>query len=48
MTPKNRICLWFNMDAHEAARFYAATFPEQRSHRRAQGARRLPRRQEGR
>ena len=28
MTPKNRICLWFNMDAHEAARFYAATFPD--------------------
>ncbi len=27
MTPKNTICLWFNMDAHEAARFYAATFP---------------------
>ena len=28
MTPKNRICLWFNKDAHEAARFYAATFPD--------------------
>src|ERR687898_351084 len=28
MTPKNTICLWFNMDAHEAARFYAATFPD--------------------
>ena len=27
MTPKNTICLWFNNDAHEAARFYAATFP---------------------
>jgi predicted 3-demethylubiquinone-9 3-methyltransferase (glyoxalase superfamily) len=26
--PKNRICLWFNKDAQEAARFYAATFPE--------------------
>ena len=25
--PKNTICLWFNKDAHEAARFYAATFP---------------------
>ena len=24
---KNTICLWFNKDAHEAARFYAATFP---------------------
>jgi predicted 3-demethylubiquinone-9 3-methyltransferase (glyoxalase superfamily) len=28
MTPKNRICLWYNKDAHEAARFYAATFPD--------------------
>ena len=27
MTPKNTICLCFNKDAHEAARFYAATFP---------------------
>ena len=23
MIPKNRICLWFDKDAHEAARFYA-------------------------
>jgi len=28
MQPKNTICLWFDNDAHEAARFYAATFPE--------------------
>src|SRR3989337_259038 len=28
MRPKNTICLWFNKDAHEAARFYAATFPD--------------------
>ena len=27
MTPKNMICLWFDKDAQEAARFYAATFP---------------------
>src|SRR6201996_5960729 len=27
MTPKNTICLWFEKDAEEAARFYAATFP---------------------
>ena len=27
-TPKNTICLWFNKDAHDAARFYAATFPD--------------------
>lgn len=26
--PKNTICLWFDKDAHEAARFYAATFPD--------------------
>jgi predicted 3-demethylubiquinone-9 3-methyltransferase (glyoxalase superfamily) len=28
MTSKNTICLWFNKDAQEAARFYAATFPD--------------------
>src|SRR5688572_33116721 len=27
MRPKNTICLWFDKDAEEAARFYAATFP---------------------
>jgi 3-demethylubiquinone-9 3-methyltransferase len=27
MKPKNTICLWFDKDAHQAARFYAATFP---------------------
>ncbi len=27
LTPKNTICLWFDKDAHDAARFYAATFP---------------------
>jgi predicted 3-demethylubiquinone-9 3-methyltransferase (glyoxalase superfamily) len=26
MQPKNTICLWFDKDAQEAARFYAATF----------------------
>jgi 2-polyprenyl-6-hydroxyphenyl methylase/3-demethylubiquinone-9 3-methyltransferase len=25
---KNTICLWYNNDAEEAARFYAATFPD--------------------
>lgn len=28
MKPKNTICLWFNNDAEEAARFYAETFPD--------------------
>jgi len=28
MTGKNTICLWFNGHAEEAARFYAATFPD--------------------
>ena len=28
MKPKNTICLWFDKDAEEAARFYAATFPK--------------------
>lgn len=26
--PKNTICLWYNGDAEEAARFYAGTFPD--------------------
>src|SRR4029077_1357784 len=28
MKPKNTICLWFDKDAHDAARFYASTFPD--------------------
>ena len=28
MKPKNTICLWFEKDAHQAALFYAATFPD--------------------
>jgi predicted 3-demethylubiquinone-9 3-methyltransferase (glyoxalase superfamily) len=27
MTPSNTVCLWFDKDAEDAARFYAATFP---------------------
>jgi 2-polyprenyl-6-hydroxyphenyl methylase/3-demethylubiquinone-9 3-methyltransferase len=27
-TPKNTICLWYDGDAEDAARFYAATFPD--------------------
>ena len=28
MKPKNTICLWFDKDAHEAARFYSVIFPD--------------------
>jgi predicted 3-demethylubiquinone-9 3-methyltransferase (glyoxalase superfamily) len=28
MTGKNKICLWYNHDAEEAAQFYARTFPD--------------------
>jgi predicted 3-demethylubiquinone-9 3-methyltransferase (glyoxalase superfamily) len=28
MTPKNTICVWFDRDAFDAARFYAETFPD--------------------
>ena len=28
MIPKNTICLWYDKDAEEAARFYAETFPD--------------------
>lgn len=28
MTAKNTVCLWYNGDAEEAARFYAETFPD--------------------
>lgn len=28
--PRNRICIWYDKDAEDAARFYAATFPESR------------------
>ncbi|WP_127753464.1 VOC family protein [Devosia sp. 1566] len=27
-TAKNTLCLWYNNDAEDAARFYAATFPD--------------------
>ncbi|MGV3533159.1 MAG: VOC family protein [Chthoniobacteraceae bacterium] len=26
--PKNTVCIWYDADAEEAARFYAATFPD--------------------
>ena len=26
--PKNTVCIWYDTDAEEAARFYAATFPD--------------------
>jgi predicted 3-demethylubiquinone-9 3-methyltransferase (glyoxalase superfamily) len=28
MTSKNTICVWYDKDAEEAAKFYAATFPD--------------------
>src|SRR5215467_10466367 len=28
MKSKNTICLWYEKEAHDAARFYAATFPD--------------------
>src|ERR1700730_4333407 len=28
MNAKNTICLWYDKDAEDAARFYAATFPD--------------------
>jgi predicted 3-demethylubiquinone-9 3-methyltransferase (glyoxalase superfamily) len=28
MTPKNTVCLWYQGDALEAAKFYAQTFPD--------------------
>lgn len=30
MTAKNTICLWYDHDAEQAARFYAKTFPDSR------------------
>jgi 2-polyprenyl-6-hydroxyphenyl methylase/3-demethylubiquinone-9 3-methyltransferase len=30
MVPKNMVCLWFDGTALDAARFYAATFPDSR------------------
>ena len=26
--PKNRVCLWFDKDAEEAATFYTSVFPD--------------------
>ncbi len=39
MTAKNTICLWYDGGAEDAARFYAATFPDSEVHavRRAPG-----------
>jgi predicted 3-demethylubiquinone-9 3-methyltransferase (glyoxalase superfamily) len=28
MSPKNRVCIWYDKDAEEAANFYAKTFPD--------------------
>ena len=31
MKPKNTICLWFDSNAQEVARLYAATFPDSKA-----------------
>jgi predicted 3-demethylubiquinone-9 3-methyltransferase (glyoxalase superfamily) len=28
MTPKNTVCIWFDREAEQAARFYASVFPD--------------------
>jgi len=43
MKPKNTICLWFDKEAHEAARFYAVTFPELADFQSITGSRPTPR-----
>ena len=40
---KNTICLWYDKDAEEAARFYAETFPDSAVERGSPRARRLSR-----
>ena len=47
MGPKNTICLWFDQGAHEAASFYAATFPNSRVDRTNAAAGDYPGGQEG-
>src|SRR5437667_12702186 len=42
MMPKNTICLWFDKDAVEAARFYATTFPDSEVTAVHEAPRRLP------
>lgn len=34
-TPKNTVCRWYDGGAEDAARFYAATFPDSECARRA-------------
>ena len=42
-TAKNTICLWYDKDAEDAARFYAETFPDSAVERRPPRAGRLSR-----
>ena len=44
MTRKNTICLWFDGTAVDAAKFYAATFPDSAVRHHLPRAGRLPRR----
>lgn len=32
-TAKNKICVWYDRDAEDAAKFYAKTFPDSAVHR---------------
>jgi 2-polyprenyl-6-hydroxyphenyl methylase/3-demethylubiquinone-9 3-methyltransferase len=45
--PKNRICIWYDRDAEEAARFYAETFPDSSVGAIHRAARDLPSRKKG-
>ena len=42
MKPKNTICLWFDKDAEEAARFYASIFPDSKVTAVHKGPREFP------
>jgi predicted 3-demethylubiquinone-9 3-methyltransferase (glyoxalase superfamily) len=47
LKPKNTICLWFNKDALEAARFNAGYFPDSVVSAVHEAPRDYPRRKEG-
>ena len=45
--PKTTVCLWYDHDAEDAAKFYARTFPGSSRGRSAARSWRLPERQGG-